>query len=43
VLSLAWVLVPPKFKLVAGALVAAWLIVALTMLAAVAVVFDHLA
>jgi hypothetical protein len=43
VLSLAWVLVPPKIKLVAGGLVAAWLIVAAGMLTAVAVVFDHLA
>jgi hypothetical protein len=42
VLSLAWALVPWKIKLVAGGLVAAWLIVALATLTAVAVVFAHL-
>jgi hypothetical protein len=42
VLLLAWALVPRKIKLVAGGLVAAWLIVALATLTAVAVAFAHL-
>ena len=43
VLSLAWALVPRKIKLVAGGLVAAWLIVALATLTAVGFAFAHLA
>jgi hypothetical protein len=43
VLSLAWTLVPRKIKLVAGGFVAAWLIVALATLAAVAVMVARVA
>jgi hypothetical protein len=42
-ISLAWALVPRKIKLVAGGLVAAWLIVAIATLTAVAAVFARLA
>jgi hypothetical protein len=39
----AWALVPPKIKLVAGGLVAAWLIVALAVVATAAAIFAELA
>ncbi len=42
-ISFAWALVPRKIKLVAGGLVAAWLIVAIATLTAVAAVFARLA
>jgi hypothetical protein len=42
-LSLAWAFVPRRIKLVAGGLVAAWVIVALGLITAVAVAFAQLA
>jgi hypothetical protein len=42
-LFLAWALVPPRIKLVAGAVVAAWLIVAIGAVAVLAAVLDRLA
>jgi hypothetical protein len=42
-LFLAWALVPRRIKLVAGGVVAAWLIVAIAAIAALAAVLDRLA
>jgi len=42
-LFLTWALVPLRLKLVAGAVVAAWLIVAIGAVAALAAVLDRLA
>jgi hypothetical protein len=42
-LFLAWVLVPRRIKLVAGGIVAAWLIVAIAAFALLAAVLDRLA
>jgi hypothetical protein len=42
-LFLAWALVPRKIKLVAGGVVAAWLIVAIAAVAALAAVLERLA
>jgi hypothetical protein len=42
VLAFAWIVVPPKLKLVAGAVVAAWLVTALAVLALAVAVFVQL-
>jgi hypothetical protein len=42
-LLLAWALVPRRFKLIAGGLVAAWLLVALGAFALLATAINHLA
>lgn len=40
--ALAWALTPPKLKLVAGGLVAAWLLTAVVTVAVLALVAAHL-